>query len=83
MRIVIYCTVFIVQKLIHVNYSHNQCVCTLSCVVNLSTDTVNKLRIYQENFEQVYIRSAVDFYTSQASAYLNENGIQNYMKYVR
>ena len=51
--------------------------------VNLSTDTVNKLRIYQENFEQVYISSAVDFYTAQASAYLSENGIQNYMKYVR
>ena len=51
--------------------------------VNLSTDTVNKLRIYQENFEQVYISSAVEFYTAQASAYLNENGIQNYMKYVR
>ena len=50
--------------------------------VNLSTDTVNKLRIYQENFEQVYISSAVDFYTAQASAYLSENGIQNYMKYV-
>ncbi|XP_065907463.1 cullin-5-like [Dysidea avara] len=49
--------------------------------VNLSTDTVNKLKIYQENFEQVYKHSAVEFYTSQASAYLNDNGIQNYMKY--
>ena len=51
--------------------------------VNLSTDTVNKLCIYFENFEQVYISSAVVYYTAKASALFNENEIQNYMKYVR
>lgn len=50
--------------------------------MNLSTDTQNKLKIYQENFEKAYIESSREFYHSRASAYLAENGIVNYMKYV-
>ena len=50
--------------------------------MNLSTDTQNKLKIYQENFEKAYIESSREFYHSRASAYLAENGIVNYMRYV-
>lgn len=53
------------------------------CAVNLSTETTNKLRIYQEHFEKKYIECAVEFYTVHGLAYLSENGVQNYMKYVR
>ena len=77
------CMFNFVQLCIKFLYNQSVCEMIILIAVNLSTDTVNKLRIYQENFEQVYISSAVDFYTAQASAYLNENGIQNYMKYVR
>ena len=42
----------------------------------------NKLRIYQENFESSYVEAARDYYASHAPAYLTENGVQNYMKYV-
>ena len=55
----------------------------LSHTVNLSTEVANKLRIYQEHFEKAYIQSAIDFYTVHAPAYLTENGVQNYMRYVR
>ena len=63
------------------------CLCTFELcvsvsVVNLSTDTQNKLKIYQENFEKAYIESSREFYHSRASAYLAENGIVNYMIYV-
>ena len=50
--------------------------------MNLSTDSQNKLKIYEENFEKAYIDSAIEFYQSRASAYLEENGIVNYMRYV-
>ena len=56
--------------------------CVSVSVVNLSTDTQNKLKIYQENFEKAYIESSREFYHSRASAYLAENGIVNYMIYV-
>ena len=52
-------------------------------LVNLSTEVSNELRIYQEHFESAYIEAARDFYSSHAPAYLAENGVQNYMKYVR
>ena len=51
--------------------------------VNLSTEVSNELRIYQEHFESSYIEAARDFYSTHAPAYLAENGVQNYMKYVR
>lgn len=50
--------------------------------VNLSTEVSNKLRIYQENFESSYVEAAREFYCSHAPAYLAENGVQNFMKYV-
>ena len=51
--------------------------------MNLSTEASNKLRIYQEHFESSYIEAAHEFYSSHAPAYLDENGVQNFMKYVR
>ena len=50
--------------------------------VNLSTEVTHKLRIYQEHFEKAYIQSTTQFYSVHAPAYLAENGVQNYMKYV-
>ena len=50
--------------------------------VNLSTEVAHKLRIYQEHFEKGYIQSTTQFYSVHAPAYLAENGVQNYMKYV-
>ncbi|XP_031567625.1 cullin-5-like isoform X2 [Actinia tenebrosa] len=49
--------------------------------VNLSSDITDKLKIYVENFEKAYIDATREFYKTQASAYLQENGVQNYMKY--
>lgn len=51
--------------------------------VNLSSDILDKLRIYRENFEKAYLEATEEFYKTQAAAYLQENGVQNYMKYVR
>ena len=50
--------------------------------MNLSTEVTHKLRIYQEHFEKAYIQSTTQFYSVHAPAYLAENGVQNYMKYV-
>ena len=51
--------------------------------VNLSSEILDKLKIYRENFEKAYLEATEEFYKSQAAAYLQENGVQNYMKYVR
>ena len=50
--------------------------------VNLSSDALEKLKIYRENFEKAYVEATEGFYRKQAAAYLQENGVQNYMKYV-
>lgn len=50
--------------------------------VNLSSDALEKLKIYKENFEKAYVEATEGFYRTQAAAYLQENGVQNYMKYV-
>lgn len=50
--------------------------------VNLSSDALDKLKIYRENFEKAYVEATEGFYRTQAAAYLQENGVQNYMKYV-
>lgn len=50
--------------------------------VNLSSDALDKLKIYRENFEKAYVEATEGFYRKQAAAYLQENGVQNYMKYV-
>jgi len=44
---------------------------------------LDKLKIYRENFEKAYLEATEEFYKTQAAAYLQENGVQNYMKYVR
>ena len=52
-------------------------------LVNLSSEVLDKLKIYRENFEKAYLEATEEFYKTQAAAYLQENGVQNYMKYVR
>ncbi len=64
------------------NIFHHKDYCVCCCIVNLSTEVSNKLRIYQEYFEKNYISSAEEFYQAHGQAYLSENGVQNYMKYV-
>lgn len=49
--------------------------------VNLSSEVLDKLKIYRENFEKAYLEATEEFYKTQAAAYLQENGVQNYMKY--
>ena len=43
---------------------------------------MDKLKIYRGNFEKAYLEATEEFYKTQAAAYLQENGVQNYMKYV-
>lgn len=54
--------------------------CSVS--VNLCSNTDDKLQIYRENFEKAYLDSTERFYKTQAPSYLQQNGVQNYMKYV-
>ena len=58
------------------------CMCLFSFSVNLSSDVLDKLKIYREHFEKAYIDATEEFYKTQAPNYLQENGVQNYMKYV-
>ncbi|KAG9338686.1 hypothetical protein JZ751_025354 [Albula glossodonta] len=41
----------------------------------------DKLQIYRDNFEKAYLDSTERFYRTQAPSYLQQNGVQNYMKY--
>uniref|UniRef100_A0A674DSW1 Cullin-5 n=1 Tax=Salmo trutta TaxID=8032 RepID=A0A674DSW1_SALTR len=50
--------------------------------VNLCSNTDDKLQIYRENFEKAYMDSTERFYRTQAPSYLQQNGVQNYMKYL-
>lgn len=56
------------------------CVCVRT--VNLCSNPDDKLQIYRDNFEKAYMDSTERFYRTQAPAYLQQNGVQNYMKYV-
>ncbi|RXN27010.1 cullin-5-like isoform X2 [Labeo rohita] len=49
--------------------------------VNLCSNADDKLQIYRENFEKAYLDSTERFYKTQAPSYLQQNGVQNYMKY--
>ncbi|KAG7265500.1 hypothetical protein CRUP_003589 [Coryphaenoides rupestris] len=49
--------------------------------VNLCSNPDDKLQIYRDNFEKAYLDSTERFYRTQAPAYLQQNGVQNYMKY--
>ena len=51
-------------------------------LVNLCTDSSNKLQIYLEYFEKSYIDETREFYASCSQQYLSDNGVQNYMRYV-
>ncbi|XP_010790011.1 cullin-5-like [Notothenia coriiceps] len=50
--------------------------------VNLCSNPEDKLQIYRDNFEKAYLDSTERFYRTQAPSYLQQNGVQNYMKYV-
>uniref|UniRef100_A0A8B9H2E2 Cullin-5 n=1 Tax=Astyanax mexicanus TaxID=7994 RepID=A0A8B9H2E2_ASTMX len=50
--------------------------------VNLCSNPDDKLQIYRDNFEKAYLDSTERFYRTQAPSYLQQNGVQNYMKYV-
>lgn len=54
----------------------------LSLAVNLCSNADDRLQIYRENFEKAYLDSTERFYKTQAPSYLQQNGVQNYMKYV-
>lgn len=51
--------------------------------MNLCSNPEDKLQIYRDNFEKAYLDSTERFYRTQAPSYLQQNGVQNYMKYVR
>ena len=56
----------------------------MSCIlflVNLSTDSDNKLKIYKDNFEKAYVDATEEYYLTKASEYLFVNGVLNYMHY--
>lgn len=44
-------------------------------VVNLSLDVEDKLKIYRENFEKVYLEVIEKFYKLKAFLYLEVNGV--------
>uniref|UniRef100_A0A674DFS6 Cullin-5 n=1 Tax=Salmo trutta TaxID=8032 RepID=A0A674DFS6_SALTR len=50
--------------------------------VNLCSNPEDKLQIYRDNFEKAYLDSTERFYRTQAPSYLQQNGVQNYMKYL-
>lgn len=49
--------------------------------VNLCSNTEDKLQIYRENFERAYIDATEDFYRVKAPEQLEDDGVQNYMRY--
>uniref|UniRef100_UPI00358EEC98 cullin-5 isoform X1 n=1 Tax=Myxine glutinosa TaxID=7769 RepID=UPI00358EEC98 len=49
--------------------------------VNLCSNADDRLQIYRENFEKAYLEATDTFYRTQAPSYLQQNGVQNYMKY--
>ena len=50
-------------------------------LVNLSSDSDNKLEIYKDNFEKAYLDATEEFYLTKAPEYLNANGMLDYMHY--
>lgn len=56
--------------------------CSSVWAVNLCSNPDDKLQIYRDNFEKAYMDSTERFYRTQAPTYLQQNGVQNYMKYV-
>ena len=50
-------------------------------LVNLCSDTEDKLKIYKENFEKAYLESTYEFYCQHAQEHILKNGIINYLTY--
>lgn len=50
-------------------------------IVNLSSNTADKLQIYRENFEAAYIEATEAFYWVKAPEQLSSHGVENYMRY--
>ncbi|KAA8579385.1 hypothetical protein FQN60_016815, partial [Etheostoma spectabile] len=50
-------------------------------VIGVRESYEDKLQIYRDNFEKAYLDSTERFYRTQAPSYLQQNGVQNYMKY--
>ncbi|XP_008484198.1 cullin-5 [Diaphorina citri] len=49
--------------------------------VNLCSNPEDKLQIYREHFEKAYIAATESFYTVKAAEFLQNNGVESYMKY--
>lgn len=49
--------------------------------VNLCSNPEDKLEIYREHFEKAYIAATESFYTFKAPEFLQNNGVESYMKY--
>lgn len=50
-------------------------------LVNLCSNTSDKLQIYRDNFEAAYIQATEAFYWVKAPEYLSMHGVENYMRY--
>lgn len=50
-------------------------------LVNLCSNYDDKLQIYREYFERAYIETTESFYKAKAPEYLEQHGVQNYMRY--
>lgn len=66
----------------HINFQDLRVSLNFLFAVNLCSNPEDKLQIYRDNFEKAYLDSTERFYRTQAPSYLQQNGVQNYMKYV-
>lgn len=66
----------------HINFQDLRVSLDFLFAVNLCSNPEDKLQIYRDNFEKAYLDSTERFYRTQAPSYLQQNGVQNYMKYV-
>jgi cullin-5 len=49
--------------------------------VNLGSNSEDKLKIYQENFEKAYLDSTAEFYAQHAQTFIADHGIIKYLEY--
>lgn len=66
----------------HISFQSLRVTLDFLFAVNLCSNPEDKLQIYRDNFEKAYLDSTERFYRTQAPSYLQQNGVQNYMKYV-
>lgn len=50
--------------------------------VSLCTDSCDRLQIYRQHFEKPYVEATEAFYRRIAPQFLQENGVQTYVRYV-